>query len=39
MIGGGQINEMVKEYAGADGYGLDALEAVKLARRWIPSKK
>ena len=35
MIGGGQIDEQVKSYTGADGYGKDAMEAVKLCRRWI----
>jgi methanogenic corrinoid protein MtbC1 len=35
MIGGGQIDEQVKDYAGADAYGKDAVEAVKLANGWI----
>ncbi len=35
MIGGGQIDEMVKDYIGADAYGLDATDAVKLAKQWI----
>ena len=35
MIGGGQINDEVKGYAGADAYGNDAVEAVKLAQGWI----
>jgi len=35
MIGGGQMNEDVKSYAGADAYGKDAVEAVKLAQGWI----
>ena len=35
MIGGGQMNEDVKRYAGADAYGRDAMEAVKLAQGWI----
>lgn len=35
MIGGGQIDEQVKEYTGADAYGLDAMEAVSLAQDWI----
>lgn len=35
MIGGGQIDERVKEFVGADAYGLDAMEAVKLAKQWI----
>ena len=35
MIGGGQIDEQVLEYTGADAYGRDALEAVKLCDKWI----
>jgi methanogenic corrinoid protein MtbC1 len=35
MIGGGQIDEQVKSFTGADAYGKDAMEAVKLAKGWI----
>ena len=35
MIGGGQIDDQVKSFTGADAYGRDAMEAVKLARGWI----
>jgi len=35
MIGGGQINEQVRNFTGADAYGKDSVEAVKLAQRWI----
>jgi trimethylamine corrinoid protein len=35
MIGGGQIDEQVREFTGADAYGRDAIEAVALAQRWI----
>ena len=35
MIGGGQINEQVKEHTGADAYGRDAMTAVNLAKDWI----
>jgi 5-methyltetrahydrofolate--homocysteine methyltransferase len=35
MIGGGQIDEQVKSYTGADGYGRDAIEAVKFCKKWI----
>jgi len=35
MIGGGQIDEQVRTYTGADACGRDAVEAVKLARGWI----
>lgn len=34
MVGGGQIDEQVKNYTGADAYGKDAMEAVTLARQW-----
>jgi 5-methyltetrahydrofolate--homocysteine methyltransferase len=34
MIGGGQIDEQVMKYTGADAYGRDAMEAVKLANQW-----
>ena len=35
MIGGGQIDEEIKKYAGADAYGTDAMAAVQLAKGWI----
>ena len=35
MIGGGQIDKEVKKYTGADAFGLDAMEAVKLSKGWI----
>ena len=35
MIGGGQIDEQVKTFTGADAYGKDAMEGVKLAKGWI----
>jgi cobalamin-dependent methionine synthase I len=35
MIGGGQIDEQVKSYTGADGYGRDAIEAVKFCKKWV----
>jgi 5-methyltetrahydrofolate--homocysteine methyltransferase len=35
MIGGGQINEEVKEYAGADGYGKDAVAGISFAKKWV----
>ena len=35
MIGGGQIDEEVRVFTGADAYGKDAMEAVKLAKGWI----
>jgi 5-methyltetrahydrofolate--homocysteine methyltransferase len=35
MIGGGQIDEQIRQYTGADAYGKDAMAAVALAREWI----
>jgi methanogenic corrinoid protein MtbC1 len=35
MVGGGQIDEEVRKHTGADAYGKDAMEAVKLAKSWI----
>jgi methanogenic corrinoid protein MtbC1 len=34
MIGGGQIDETVRAYTGADAFGINAVEAVNLCRRW-----
>jgi methanogenic corrinoid protein MtbC1 len=36
MIGGGQIDDEVKRYTGADAYGKDAMAAVDLAKSWLP---
>jgi len=33
-IGGGQVNQTIQEYAGADAYGKDAMAAVNLAQKW-----
>jgi len=35
MIGGGQIDETIREYVGADAYGKDAVEAVAIAKKWV----
>jgi methanogenic corrinoid protein MtbC1 len=35
MIGGGQIDDEVKKYTGADAYGKDAMAAVNLAKKWL----
>lgn len=35
MIGGGQIDEQIREYTGADAYGKDAMAAIALANEWI----
>ena len=34
MIGGGGMSEEVREYAGADAYGGDAMAAVNLSKEW-----
>jgi 5-methyltetrahydrofolate--homocysteine methyltransferase len=34
MIGGGQIDEQIREYTQADAYGRDAMSAVALAKEW-----
>jgi len=38
MIGGGQIDDQVRAFAGADAHGKDAMAAVKLAKAWIGGK-
>ncbi len=35
MLGGGQISEDIREYAGADAIGQDAIAGVNLANKWI----
>jgi 5-methyltetrahydrofolate--homocysteine methyltransferase len=35
MIGGGQIDEQVRRFTGADACGRDAMAAVQLAKGWI----
>jgi len=35
MIGGGQIDEQIRKYTGADAYGTDAMAAVSLAKNWL----
>jgi 5-methyltetrahydrofolate--homocysteine methyltransferase len=35
MIGGGQIDETVRTYTGADAFGVNAVEAVNLCRGWM----
>ncbi len=38
MIGGGQISEEIRKYAGADAYGKDAVAGVSLAKKWLGAK-
>jgi len=35
MIGGGQVDETVRSYTGADAYGTNAMAAVTLCRGWL----
>ena len=35
MIGGGQVDDTVKNYTGADAYGRNAMEAVNLCKDWV----
>jgi len=37
MIGGGQVDDAVKTYTGADAFGLNAMEAVSLCKKWMPA--
>lgn len=39
MIGGGPITEQVKDYTGADGWGSNATEAVRLAQYWTDAQE
>ena len=35
MIGGGQVDQQIRAYTGADAYGKNAVTAVSLANNWI----
>ena len=35
MLGGAPVTDAVVEYAGADGWGKDAVAAVELAKSWV----
>jgi 5-methyltetrahydrofolate--homocysteine methyltransferase len=35
MIGGGTVTDDVRKYSGADAYGKDAVQAVKLSKKWV----
>jgi 5-methyltetrahydrofolate--homocysteine methyltransferase len=34
MVGGGQVDDSIRDYTGADAYGKDAMAAVALAKEW-----
>jgi methanogenic corrinoid protein MtbC1 len=38
MIGGGAVDDKVREYSGADAYGPDAVAAVNLTKKWVGNK-
>ena len=38
MVGGGQVNEEISKFAGADAYGRDAMAGVTLAKKWTGAK-
>ncbi|NIS82420.1 MAG: methionine synthase [Anaerolineales bacterium] len=38
MVGGGQVNEEIGKFAGADAYGRDAMAGVTLAKKWTGAK-
>jgi methanogenic corrinoid protein MtbC1 len=38
MVGGGQVNDEISKFAGADAYGKDAMAGVSLAKKWVGSK-
>lgn len=38
MIGGGQIDEEIRKYTGADAYGQDAMAGVSFAKKWLMGK-
>ena len=35
MIGGGQVDEQIRNYTGADSFGLNAMSAVNQCKEWI----
>jgi 5-methyltetrahydrofolate--homocysteine methyltransferase len=35
MIGGGQVDDQIRSYTGADAYGVNAMQAVACCKQWI----
>ena len=35
MVGGGAVDDHVRDFSGADAYGPDAMAAVTLTKKWI----
>jgi len=38
IVGGGQVNDQIQEYTGADAYGKDAVAGVSLTKKWVGAK-
>lgn len=38
IVGGGQMDDQIRKYTGADAYGRDAVAAVSLAQKWVGGK-
>ena len=38
MIGGGQIDDEIRKYFGADAYGRDAMAGVSTAKEWLATQ-
>jgi methanogenic corrinoid protein MtbC1 len=39
MVGGGAVDEQIREYAKADAFGIDAMAAVALAKGWMEASR
>ncbi len=39
MVGGGAVDEQIRQYAGADAFGIDAMSAVTLAKSWTEADR
>jgi len=37
MIGGGQVDDSIRQHTGADAFGLNAMDAVNLCKGWLPA--
>jgi len=39
MVGGGAVDEQIRQYADADAFGIDAMSAVTLAKSWTEASR
>jgi len=39
MVGGGAVDDQIREYARADAFGIDAMAAVELAKTWTEASR